>query len=1709
MDYFDQQGGAIKCNKLRKDGWPYISCVDVGDVVRNTKTGQLGKLVKRKGKKKYIVIDEEPEYFGSGINNASFFTMMGLTDRYLRKARAAREPSVDDAYKLIDSQSELIGQQAPVHQVDELPIQQVVSGRVSEIKPGMAAHRAALHQAPELQVQQVVPGRVSEVQPGMAAHRAAVHQAPELQVQQVVPGRVSEVQPGMAAHRAAVHQAPELQVQQVVPGRVSEVQPGMAAHRAAVHQAPELQVQQVVPGRVSEVQPGMAAHRAAVHQAPELQVQQVVPGRVSEVQPGMAAHRAAVHQAPELQVQQVVPGKVEEIKPGFASSDADLVAFAERKKIFQNEMKERKKVHQLEMGQMDRQIKEEEFQKQIQEQIKKAEALLEQQEAERVRLAREAELKRKADLKVARLEARKMAASQGADGVSIGQCDSGVKNECDWFSGSQYKPHQDGQRARALNLLMDTCMTKYGEDLSVLVDGNIASSAMRKNCETYQSRVGKIIAQLRQDEAKALQVEQERLAKKRAAEEQARQAKLKEEAAEKARLEAERETIRLAEEKKRMEIEVARQKAEHQRALEIRRRELQKKQEEEAEAQRLKQVARQKAQRELDQAAQIELDQAQADQVRTKQAREDAQKILKETEKAIAEANQHIQESNKMIAQAEAETKRREKEAENWRKEAQREKAEAERLAAAEKAKAAEEKAKAEQARFEAELLAKQLEDARIAEAEAAAEKKAAEDRARQLKKQEEQERKRFAEEEAARQRTEVEARKERERLAAEQAKRLAEQEAEAAHQADELKKKEKEAERRLLKDKRRAKRDKRNLENFPGLPSESLTDELGQPINFDDRLARAEKAVQDSAEEERLLEEQRVAAERRDQELKLAQEQLKIQQAAEEERKRQEAERLAQEQEEMEKKRLVELARQQAEAEQEAKEAAEKERIAHQIAEEKKKAEEVRLAKESRMEETRLKAAAKKCQDELTELNLTAAITEFSQASVGTMEEIDQWSQWFINKVRNINCLNEKKNELWEQIKQAVMTKKEEFKMYQKCITGLKNIEKQIDQFKNLTTDPTEKQIKVWEGQVYQLIEQSGCLNKHKANVIDQLKKVVHAKLSQLEEIDVPKAKDIEEDVGEGKMFGVQLISKTKEPELFDIKGEIGKGASGVIKKAIRRDDNNIYVLKYIKVDQSQFDPVILNEYKLLKRLSSICADSNIICYHDAMFVVDEDSNDVELLIQMDFIDGIDADYFMKNNKISAGGFRNKIFACRVVEGLLNALTLIHGNKIYHQDIKPNNIMLTPLQKITRFDLKKKYGAKDLIFTPTLIDFDLGCEQNSPDEDLTCDHNYAGNQMFMSPEKYDCFQKALIASNNNLSPNDACGLDEQIKNKADVWGVGLALWALLSDEGYHVVMGSRHHNDILNEIKKTKDFYPPNQTINNIIAQSLEFDYTKRPNAIQLLRLFKQDGECSNSNLMSLESIAREKLKGSLEDIVPESVKQVGPNPLINLINRVRDLIKDKEEKEMKYLTPNVFHNMIDKANETRQSAIDQGYELVVPIMDQVIDLSNQGKNLETSIRQKFKDGRQLIKEIRNAIFAKDENKAQRKYQQLTQIASEIDPLINRAKSSIKSATDTYNSVFAEAEEPVYERKVSDVSKTSGDEQFENIEMLKKKIHKPNKCADIKFERACEDERDLDCEWNNNQCIDRDTGGWDDDDDQLGYGYGKQMKKGEECLLL
>ncbi|MGE0709863.1 MAG: serine/threonine-protein kinase [Planctomycetota bacterium] len=207
-----------------------------------------------------------------------------------------------------------------------------------------------------------------------------------------------------------------------------------------------------------------------------------------------------------------------------------------------------------------------------------------------------------------------------------------------------------------------------------------------------------------------------------------------------------------------------------------------------------------------------------------------------------------------------------------------------------------------------------------------------------------------------------------------------------------------------------------------------------------------------------------------------------------------------------------------------------------------------------------------------------------------------------------------------------------------------------------------------------------------------------------------------------------VQELSARFGP--YEVVGEINRGANGVVYRARRPGELQVYALKVLIAGAKATPQQVARfqrEGEIGRRLE-----------HRAIAkVFDQGVHGGYRYLVMEFAEGETLEELAERRGLDAAR------AAEVLAAVADAVDYLHGEGVIHRDLKPENVILTP------------HG-------PKLIDFGLAKDQGATGAKLTQDSSTLGTPAFMPPEQVR-------------------GESDQVTPAADVYALGAILYTVLT----------------------------------------------------------------------------------------------------------------------------------------------------------------------------------------------------------------------------------------------------------------------------------------------------------------------------------------
>ncbi len=241
----------------------------------------------------------------------------------------------------------------------------------------------------------------------------------------------------------------------------------------------------------------------------------------------------------------------------------------------------------------------------------------------------------------------------------------------------------------------------------------------------------------------------------------------------------------------------------------------------------------------------------------------------------------------------------------------------------------------------------------------------------------------------------------------------------------------------------------------------------------------------------------------------------------------------------------------------------------------------------------------------------------------------------------------------------------------------------------------------------------------------------------------------------------GKRVRDKGTGDERYEIVKSIGSGGAGKVYLA-----NDLVTGKQVAVKTADPNTTLSNNDKRFKLEADILSKLNskyIIAFYD-YFVQDG----IQMIV-MEYVEGITLEHKLRKEKrISSEE------ALKFTKQLLEALREVHSHKVYHRDIKPDNIHIT-----IDGDMK-------------LLDF--GIVQESEDQNLTRQGSVIGTISYLAPE-------IILNPYKKANP------------RTDIYSVGIMIYELLTGvkpfKAKEGLSGAEKNNNLALNIVKEKAIPP------------------------------------------------------------------------------------------------------------------------------------------------------------------------------------------------------------------------------------------------------------------------------------------------------------
>ena len=251
----------------------------------------------------------------------------------------------------------------------------------------------------------------------------------------------------------------------------------------------------------------------------------------------------------------------------------------------------------------------------------------------------------------------------------------------------------------------------------------------------------------------------------------------------------------------------------------------------------------------------------------------------------------------------------------------------------------------------------------------------------------------------------------------------------------------------------------------------------------------------------------------------------------------------------------------------------------------------------------------------------------------------------------------------------------------------------------------------------------------------------------------------------------------------------KLGSGTFGVVYEAKNILFNNIVAMKIIKKNEYMNNKLIINEIDILKKLSH----PNIVRIYEFY----ESNNNFYLINE--YCDGGELFNYINNSKLNEQQL--SILFYQVFSGLC----YLHENNILHRDMKPENILISKIEKDLLSD--EEY------FWIQIIDFGTA-------------------KIFENDKK----EKSIVGSAYYIAPEV---LDKDYNEKCDTWSVGVILYMFLTGRA---PFDGKNKEEIINSIRiknldlKNEKLLQRSPEVIDLVSNLLDKNIDKRLSAKEAL---------------------------------------------------------------------------------------------------------------------------------------------------------------------------------------------------------------------------------------------------------------------------------
>ncbi|XP_073834174.1 extracellularly regulated kinase 7 [Musca autumnalis] len=215
---------------------------------------------------------------------------------------------------------------------------------------------------------------------------------------------------------------------------------------------------------------------------------------------------------------------------------------------------------------------------------------------------------------------------------------------------------------------------------------------------------------------------------------------------------------------------------------------------------------------------------------------------------------------------------------------------------------------------------------------------------------------------------------------------------------------------------------------------------------------------------------------------------------------------------------------------------------------------------------------------------------------------------------------------------------------------------------------------------------------------------------------------------------------------KLFDIKKRLGKGAYGIVWKALDKRNNETVAVKKI-FDAFRDETDAQRTFREIVFLKAFRNHPNIIKLHN----VYKAQNNLDIYLIFEYMESD------LHNIIKKGTILKDIHKRYIMYQLINAIKYIHSGNVIHRDLKPSNVLI---------DSKCRCKLADFGLARSVSNLPMRCDSNDMNSELPVEPlltDYVATRWYRAPE-------ILIASKRYTKGIDmwslGCILGEMIRGK-------------------------------------------------------------------------------------------------------------------------------------------------------------------------------------------------------------------------------------------------------------------------------------------------------------------------------------------------------